>query len=354
MRTDKAGPSETVPSDALSASRVDNVVLTTRRLAPVSGGRLGAAGPIAPPDAGRQRHSVRPELQPAVREVPRAWLQFDLNGIGSRLALPGARPEPTRRGLTPALLLHGGVVATVLMARHAALHPAEGLIIVPLQFEVPVLLAEPATTPSLPEAQTAPPPPAPSTPELAAAPPTPLMLRMPPAAGPPPPQPLTPDDAAFPLPSPPPAPPLHRLAIPRPPISRPVAHRLATLPRSEPASRTADVVSTKPAASPAQAQAPAASPLVPPHAASGSAGLQLAYPDAARSRGIEGTAVVRATVLPDGHAAAVSIERSSGSDLLNQAALQAVRDYRFSPATRGGLPVQGEIRIPIRFRLDAG
>jgi periplasmic protein TonB len=37
--------------------------------------------------------------------------------------------------------------------------------------------------------------------------------------------------------------------------------------------------------------------------------------------------------------------------VLDQAALDAVRRWRFSPATRGGKPVEWTARLPIRFRL---
>jgi len=77
-----------------------------------------------------------------------------------------------------------------------------------------------------------------------------------------------------------------------------------------------------------------------------------AYPFAARRKGIEGRVVLRVSVLASGGVASVAVERTSGSKLLDRAALDAVRRWRFSPATRLGQPVVSTVRVPITFRLD--
>jgi periplasmic protein TonB len=78
-----------------------------------------------------------------------------------------------------------------------------------------------------------------------------------------------------------------------------------------------------------------------------------AYPDAARDAGIQGTVVLEADVDEDGAVTAVRVAIPSGSDLLDRAAAEAVRRWRFAPATCGGAPVATTVRIPpIRFRLD--
>ena len=76
------------------------------------------------------------------------------------------------------------------------------------------------------------------------------------------------------------------------------------------------------------------------------------YPEAARQRGIEGTAFLLVRVGRDGGAKEVSVSRSSGSLLLDEAALAAVRRWRFRPASLGALPVESLVEVPIRFRLD--
>jgi len=77
-----------------------------------------------------------------------------------------------------------------------------------------------------------------------------------------------------------------------------------------------------------------------------------AYPFAARRKGVEGRVVLRVSVLASGGVAGIAVERTSGSRLLDRAALDAVRRWRFSPATRLGQPVASTVRVPITFRLD--
>lgn len=76
------------------------------------------------------------------------------------------------------------------------------------------------------------------------------------------------------------------------------------------------------------------------------------YPSAARRRGQEGTVVLSAEVLNSGLCGDVVIKRGSGYALLDQAALAAVKRWRFLPARRGHEPVVAWVEVPITFRLD--
>ena len=76
------------------------------------------------------------------------------------------------------------------------------------------------------------------------------------------------------------------------------------------------------------------------------------YPLAARRRGIEGTVVIRAQVLEDGNCHHASLRKSSGHDMLDQAALAAVKAWRFIPARRGTQTISAWIEVPITFRLN--
>ncbi|MCZ6720174.1 MAG: TonB family protein [Proteobacteria bacterium] len=76
------------------------------------------------------------------------------------------------------------------------------------------------------------------------------------------------------------------------------------------------------------------------------------YPLVARRRGMEGRTVLRVEVLPDGKAGRVSLRRSSGHALLDDAALGAVSKWTFRPAQAGGVPVAGVVEVPIVFRLE--
>lgn len=79
-----------------------------------------------------------------------------------------------------------------------------------------------------------------------------------------------------------------------------------------------------------------------------------AYPRRARRLGWEGRVVLRVRVDARGRVKTVNLGRSSGYDILDRAALAAVRGWRFSPATRGATPVAAWVEVPIRFRLTDG
>ncbi|MEW6313987.1 MAG: TonB family protein [Pseudomonadota bacterium] len=77
-----------------------------------------------------------------------------------------------------------------------------------------------------------------------------------------------------------------------------------------------------------------------------------AYPLAARRRGIEGKVLVRAEVQDNGHCSQVTLKQSSGYDMLDQAALAAVRNWHFVPARRGETAVVAWVDVPIVFKLQ--
>jgi protein TonB len=75
------------------------------------------------------------------------------------------------------------------------------------------------------------------------------------------------------------------------------------------------------------------------------------YPLAARRRGIEGTVVVRAQIQEDGHCLQANLSKSSGHEMLDKAAVTAVRSWRFVPAKRGAQTITAWVEVPITFRL---
>lgn len=77
-----------------------------------------------------------------------------------------------------------------------------------------------------------------------------------------------------------------------------------------------------------------------------------AYPASSRRLGEEGRVLLRVRVNRDGQAENVEIDTSSGFARLDQAAVTAVRQWRFAPARQGDVPVAAWARVPIRFRLD--
>jgi protein TonB len=76
------------------------------------------------------------------------------------------------------------------------------------------------------------------------------------------------------------------------------------------------------------------------------------YPEEARLQHQEGLVIVSVEVGADGRADDVTLTRSSGFPLLDHAALDAVRAWRFEPARAAGLPVSSRVDVPIRFSLS--
>jgi TonB family protein len=76
------------------------------------------------------------------------------------------------------------------------------------------------------------------------------------------------------------------------------------------------------------------------------------YPEIARKNGIEGRTVVRALIDFDGSISATEIFSSSGDESLDNAAVSAVRQSMFEPASHDGKPVKVWVSIPIQFKLS--
>ncbi len=77
------------------------------------------------------------------------------------------------------------------------------------------------------------------------------------------------------------------------------------------------------------------------------------YPRAAREAGWEGTVVLQILVLPDGTAGNVTLHKTSGYAILDEAALATVKGWQFVPAMDGNFPIQSVARLRIRFDLKA-
>ena len=75
------------------------------------------------------------------------------------------------------------------------------------------------------------------------------------------------------------------------------------------------------------------------------------YPNLARRRGIQGTVVIIAGISPSGLVSSTKIKTSSGSGTLDNAAIRAIRDWRFTPATNNGRPITSEVEIPLTFKI---
>ena len=77
-----------------------------------------------------------------------------------------------------------------------------------------------------------------------------------------------------------------------------------------------------------------------------------AYPQTARKARWEGAVVVHVLIDADGTVTAVSVREGSDHDVLDEAALNTLKKWRFSSATTDGVPVTSVRDIRVRFRLE--
>ena len=75
------------------------------------------------------------------------------------------------------------------------------------------------------------------------------------------------------------------------------------------------------------------------------------YPALSRENGEQGSVGLRVQVSADGRAQSVAVVKSSGYPRLDRSAKNAVERYRFSPATRGGVPIAYSYTFAINFSL---
>jgi protein TonB len=134
-------------------------------------------------------------------------------------------------------------------------------------------------------------------------------------------------------------------AVPPPVPVRPASRQTAAAPPSVHASRPAMASLSAPAAV-------AIAPLLPARPVAGmESDRPPAYPEMARRRGQQGRVVLHVNVSAEGMPVTVAVVATSGYASLDAAAMTAVQQWRFVPATRGGTPVPAVAEVPVRFRL---
>ena len=62
--------------------------------------------------------------------------------------------------------------------------------------------------------------------------------------------------------------------------------------------------------------------------------------------------LLRVHVLANGKPSDIQIQRSSGRDALDDAAVRAVKRWSFVPAKRGDQAIAGWVSVPLEFRLN--
>ena len=84
-------------------------------------------------------------------------------------------------------------------------------------------------------------------------------------------------------------------------------------------------------------------------------GSAAAYPEEARSQGVEGFVVVRYDVAADGRVVNARVVRAEPPDLFDDAALSSVRSWRFNAALVDGVPPSTKgVESTVTFKLGAG
>lgn len=168
------------------------------------------------------------------------------------------------------------------------------------------------------------------------------------------------------------APPKQELPPPPPieppkPAPRIASIKPAAVPPSMPVVKSTDSVSssadtvqvaTSPAPAgpvpiPAPVAPPAPEPVTEPRGYAGYLNNPApVYPSVAQRRGLEGRVLLKVHVLASGQPDSVSVAKSSGHDILDEAAVKAVTGWVFEPAKRGQTPIDGWVNVPLNFKLS--
>ncbi|HEX5483035.1 MAG TPA: energy transducer TonB, partial [Terriglobia bacterium] len=80
-------------------------------------------------------------------------------------------------------------------------------------------------------------------------------------------------------------------------------------------------------------------------------GAHLEYPEAARSKGVQGTVLLDAVISTSGTPLSLKV-LSSPDQELSDAALKAVKQWRYQPTLLNGKPVEVITTISVLFRLE--
>ena len=257
-------------------------------------------------------------------------------GKAATLVAPAAAPPVlsqssdicgvSRGGWAAAALLYAALATALLLAAWTATPPAPWPAS-PTLFKV--VFEEPPAPP---------PAPAPEPPSAApGVPPEPTLAE-------PEPDPVPPAPLAIAEPTPP--------ELPKPPPAKPAPPRQHAAPPPQSAAPAPSPPREQQVATVTPPPLPSAA-VVPPQPISGLASNRKPdYPPAARLRGQQGRVVLRVEVSAAGAPLGIAVVSTSGHAVLDKAALAAVEQWRFQPATQAGTPVAGAVDVPIQFRLE--
>ena len=68
-------------------------------------------------------------------------------------------------------------------------------------------------------------------------------------------------------------------------------------------------------------------------------------------RGVEGEVMLKVLVGVDGKPLKIEVEKSSGYRDFDRSAMQAAKRWRFNPGSKGGVPYDTWVLVPVKFSL---
>lgn len=76
------------------------------------------------------------------------------------------------------------------------------------------------------------------------------------------------------------------------------------------------------------------------------------YPKLAKRRGIEGQVLIEVWIGTKGQQLNQKLIKSSGAQILDNAAMTAIKKWHFSAYIVNGTAIAHRVQIPVRFKLD--
>lgn len=139
------------------------------------------------------------------------------------------------------------------------------------------------------------------------------------------------------------------------PVETPVAQPVAPVQPVAPAPVAAAPapVAAPPVVAPPPPPAPVVPDVEPDYKASYLNNARPSYPYAARRMGLQGKVILNVEVLAEGTCGQINVLQSSGHEMLDNAALQAVKTWKFVPARSGGRAITKWFKVPIQFSLNS-
>lgn len=145
-------------------------------------------------------------------------------------------------------------------------------------------------------------------------------------------------------------------SVPDKPAFRSVANAAVAPPVAVPVVTAAPTVQAPPPAQTASPTIPTAPLIVsdtePDYKAGYLSNPRPAYPMVARRMGWQGRVILNVEVLAEGASGTVVVFHSSGHEVLDNAAMNTVKGWRFTPARHGGRAVTQWFKVPIVFSLE--